>query len=215
MISHLRPLALLLLAATHALAQPRIEVVARAPLAVPAAQAGATHGLRLALAVLEETGWSAEVAGRLALEAAAILAQCGVALEAVETIRIAAPPPYRDFRTPESRALALAVPLARPALYFVDDTRQRPAFDAEAIGRGNSRSRPELADTVWITRAARDPAIALAHELAHVLMNSGEHSDAPGNLMRGETAPGATALDEAQCERLRDTAERNGLLRRR
>ena len=215
MISHLRSLAVLLLAATHALAQPAIEVVSRAPLAVPAAPAQATHALRLALAVLEDTGWTAEAAGRLALEAAGILAQCGIALESAEAIRIAAPARYRDFRTPDSRALAQALPLARPTLYFVADTRQRPAYDAEAIGRGNSRSRPELADTVWITRAARDPGIALAHELAHVLMDSGEHSDAPGNLMRDETSPGATRLDDAQCARLRGTAERNGLLRRR
>ena len=64
-----------------------------------------------------------------------------------------------------------------------------PAFDAEAIGRGNSGSRPELRDTVWIALGSRDLGIVLAHELAHVLMDSGEHSDEPGNLMRDETAP--------------------------
>ena len=49
------------------------------------------------------------------------------------------------------RALLTARELARtlrhqaPAVYFVDDTRQDPAFDAEAIGRGNSRMRDETA----------------------------------------------------------------------
>ncbi len=216
MISHLRPLLLpLLLVATPACAQPAIEVISRAALASPAAPASATHDLALTLAVLEDSGWTGEAAAAAAREAADILAQCGVAPGRIELVRIAAPPPFRDFATARSRALARAVPLPRPAVYFVADTRQRPAFDAEAIGRGNSRARPELADTVWITRATRDPGIALAHELAHVLMDSGEHADAPGNLMRDETAPENTRLDPAQCARLRDTAERNGLLRRR
>ena len=92
------------------------------------------------------------------------------------------------------------------------DTRSRPAFDAEAIGRGNSRTRPELADTVWMTVATRDAGTALAHELAHVLMDTGEHSDEPGNLMRDETTAGNTVLSETQCARLGETGSGNGLL---
>jgi hypothetical protein len=103
--------------------------------------------------------------------------------------------------------------VARPAVYFVRDTRSRPAFDAEAIGRGNSRTRPEIADTVWMTAAARDPGVVLAHELAHVLMDSGEHSEEAGNLMRGETSARNTSLSARQCARLRDTGTANGLLK--
>ncbi len=84
--------------------------------------------------------------------------------------------------------------------------------EAEAIGRGNSRSRPELADTVWIVHDARDPGVALAHELAHVLLDSGEHSDEPGNLMRDETTPQNTRLSAVQCERLRASGAAHGLL---
>ena len=65
---------------------------------------------------------------------------------------------------------------------------------------------------MWVTHGTRDPGIAVAHELAHVLMDSGEHSDAPGNLMRDETAPGSTKLSEPQCARLRDIGSANGLL---
>ena len=75
-------------------------------------------------------------------------------------------------------------------------------------------TRPELADTVWMTAATRDAGVALAHELAHVLMDSGEHSDEPGNLMRDETSPTNTALSVTQCTRLRETALSNGLLQR-
>jgi hypothetical protein len=44
-------------------------------------------------------------------------------------------------------------------------------------------------------------------------MDSGEHSEEPGNLMRDETSAGSTVLSAAQCTRLRDTGRANGLLR--
>lgn len=176
------------------------------------APATSTHRLQLTLVTLEGSGWTRERALGVVREAAPILARCGVALARAELVRLAVSPRYLDFSTPSARELARAFPVARPAIYFVRDTRSRPAFDAEAIGRGNSRTRPELADTVWITAAARDPAVVLAHELAHVLMDSGEHSDAPGNLMRDETSARNTTLNAAQCARMRDSATANGLL---
>ncbi len=48
--------------------------------------------------------------------------------------------------------------------------------------------------------------------LLHVLMDSGEPSEEPGNLMRDETSAKSTALTAAQCVRLRDNASGNGLL---
>jgi predicted metalloendopeptidase len=65
---------------------------------------------------------------------------------------------------------------------------------------------------VWIALGARDLPLVIAHELAHVLANSGDHSDAPGNLMQAETANGRTELDAAQCMNIRETATANGLL---
>ncbi len=195
-------------------AQPQVTLLDRqtltaADLGTPAAP---THRLHLTLVRLEATGWTRERTIAVVREAAPILAQCGVALARAELVTLSVSPRYLDFPTPAAGALARAYPTPRPAIYFVRDTRSRPAFDAEAIGRGNSRTRPELADTVWITVATRDPGVALAHELAHVLMDSGEHSEAPGNLMRDETAARNTALTAAQCARLRDTASANGLL---
>ncbi len=144
-----------------------------------------------------------------------ILAQCNIRISRAEMLRISVPEPYRDFATPRSRTLAAALALPKPTLYFVADTRQRPAFDAEAIGRGNSRTRPELADTVWITRDAgrRDTGIVMAHELAHVLMDSGAHVSAPGNLMAEFTAPDNTALTDDQCRQMHESGTRHGLLR--
>ena len=143
---------------------------------------------------------------------APVLARCGVRLVDVKLELIDAPARFRYYRTPVAREFAQLVPAPRPAIYFVEDTLNRPAFDAEAIGRGNSAGRPELTDTIWVAAGTRDLPIVLAHELAHVLMDSGAHEDEPGNLMRAETAPGNTRLTATQCARMRETAERNGLL---
>lgn len=158
--------------------------------------------------------WSREDILAATGRAAEILGPCGVKLAQAELVLVDAPRQYHYFDTPVSRELARALQPAKPAIYFVTDTRQQPAFDAEAIGKGNSKTRPELADSVWMTRATRDPGIALAHELAHVLMDSGEHVEEKGSLMREDTAPENTRLSAAQCAQLRETAEKNGLLRR-
>jgi len=190
---HAPLLLLILLAALPALAQERAE-------------------MRLTLVLFAGGAWPESEAVAAAREAAAILDQCGVAAAPMKLLRADEGPAFRMYQTPRSRVLARKLRPHRPAIFFVDGTLQRPAYDAEAIGRGNSRTRPELADTVWIVRDARDPGVALAHELAHVLMDSGEHSDEPGNLMRDETAPQDTRLSEAQCARLRATGLANGLL---
>jgi hypothetical protein len=189
----MRVFLLLLLAALPALAQERPE-------------------LRLTLVLLAGGAWPESEAVSAAQEAARILGQCGIDVAPLDVVRAQVEPRFRLFHTPRSRALARKLQPRRPAVFFVDGTLQQPAYDAEAIGRGNSRSRPELADTVWIVRDARDPAIVLAHELAHVLMDSGEHSGEPGNLMRDETTPANTRLSDAQCTRLRQTGVSNGLL---
>ena len=211
----MRILLILLLASLPALAQnqepvsvlERREIVLEFPAGSPGPE------LRLTLAYLEGSGWAPEPIIAAATVSARILGQCGVALKGVELLRIAAPIRFHDFLTPVSRELAATLQLGKPTVYFIAGTRQNPAFDAEAIGRGNSRTRPELRDTVWVTRGTRDLGIALAHELAHVLMDSGEHSEESGNLMREDTSPENTRLSAAQCTRLRETGTANGLLR--
>lgn len=214
MNSYLRTLVVLLLAACPALARDSgsIAVLERRDLPLESSADSPSHRIRLTLAYLEGGGWAPEAIHSAIRQSAQILAQCGVALEKAELVLIGAPARHRDFFTPASRELARTIPLGKPTVYFVTGTRQRPAFDAEAIGRGNSRTRPELADTVWVTLGTRDLGIAIAHELAHVLMDSGEHSEEPGNLMREDTAPANTRLTDGQCARLRETGSANGLL---
>jgi len=167
--------------------------------------------LRLSIANIDR--WD-DVEMTAALRSAAkILAQCEIRITSAELLQITVPETHRHFDTPRSRELADALALPKPTLFFTAGTRQLPAFDAEAIGRGNSRSRPELTDTVWIARGARDLGLVIAHELAHVLMDSGAHANSPGNLMAEETSPQNTQLNAIQCTQIRNTGMRNGLLR--
>lgn len=170
-----------------------------------------THTLELRAVNLG--GWPDNTIRPALQQTALILAQCSVAISRVDLLQVTAPESHRYFDTLRSRELARALDLPRPAVFFAAGTRQVPAFDAEAIGRGNSRTRPELADTVWIAQGARDLGIVVAHELAHVLMDSGGHDNRPGNLMAESTTPQNTQLTAAQCERLTATGRRHGLLR--
>jgi hypothetical protein len=172
----------------------------------------ATQRLRLEIVMMQGAGWSADRILDATKRAARILAQCGIRTTFVELAEFDGPTRYRHLDTPVSRELARRVRLAPPAIFFVADTLNRPAFDAEAIGRGNSRSRPELTDTVWITAGTRDLPNVIAHELSHVLANSGEHSDLANNLMRDESASGSTVLTTAQCWHITEAGAANGLL---
>ena len=196
-------------AAAHA---QTLRVVSLQALPVPSVVRGATHDLRLSLYGFTGTRWVVAEIAAAVLEASSLLAQCGVALAGVDLRMLEAPRRFHFYATPVSRALLRELTVPRPAIFFVEDSRNDPAFDAEAIGRGNAATRPELADTVWVAHGARDLAIALAHELVHLLSDSGAHSDTPGNLMRADTAPGNDRLTGEQCRRMRERGAANGLL---
>ena len=204
--AHAQPVAPLRLADTWPLSEHALPYAGPAP---------STHRLQLDLFMFRDTSWEPERILAAVREAAAILAQCGIRLERAELYRFeGGDPGLRYLSTPVSRALVRRVRPAKPAVFFVRDTRHVPTFDAEAFGTGNTATRPELVFTVWMTAWIRDLPLALAHELAHVLLDSGEHSIEPGNLMRDETAPGNTRLTPAQCASMIETGERNGLLQR-
>ena len=173
----------------------------------------ATHDLTLYAHTFRGTRWQSDEIIAAVLEAGRLLAQCDIALAGTELRVIDAPRRFHYFYTPASRELLRTLKAPRPALFFVEDTRNRPAYDAEAIGLKNSKPRPELAHTLWVAHGARDLPYAIAHELVHVLSDSGAHSDEPGNLMREETAPGNDRLTSAQCELIRSRGAANGLLR--
>lgn len=197
--------------AAPAHAQEEIRVLESRPLAAVESRE-ASHGLRLALYLFRGSRWSPQEIAAAVTESGQLLAQCGVALSAADLHVLQAPNRFHLYATSVSRELLRRLPVRKPAIFFVDDTRNDPPFDAEAIGRANSASRPELADTVWVAHGTRDLPRALAHELVHLLSDSGEHSDAPGNLMRPDTSPATVRLAPAQCERMRAYGTANGLL---
>ena len=177
------------------------------------AGAGATHRLALVLFAFRDTAWKPPAILQAARAAAPLLAQCGVRLAGAELRELeGGEPELRDLYTPLARQLVRRLQPSKPAVFFMRDTRNRPAFEGETFGRGNTRTRPELAGTVWLTEGSRDLPVALAHELAHVLMDSGEHAEEPGNLMREDTAPENTWLSPAQCERMRVNGTANSWL---
>ncbi len=212
--------AILAAASACACAQPApLRIVDTWPLTAHdlryAGPAPATHRLQLALFMFDDTPWRREIILQAVRDIAPILAQCGVRVERAELKRLGGGDPrLRDLAAPVSRQLVRRMQPAKPAVFFVRDTLHSPAFDAEAFGRDNTATRPELAGTVWITAQIADLPVALAHELAHALMDSGEHSPDPGNLMREATAPDATRLAPEQCRRLVTNGTQNGWLQR-
>ena len=187
--------------AAASLAAPSMaqETVLRAKLAVNAV-------------LVEDTGWQEDTVRAGITSALAIFEQCGITSGGVVLSRVHTLPAMRDLFTPASRRLATEVNPARPAVFFVARTRNVPAFDAEAFGAGNTQTRMELRDTIWITRGTPDLPEAIAHELFHVLANSGGHSEDRSNLMHQATAPGRRQLTAAQCALMVDTARKNKLL---
>ena len=163
--------------------------------------------------VIKDTGWQTVDVRQALAQALPILAQCGIAPQRIKFVQVATPVVYRDLAPQAARQLAAQLAPTRPALFFVRNTRMRPAFEAEAFGLGNTRTRPELVNTVWVTRSAPDLPETLAHELFHVIANSGEHSGDETNLMYDHTAPGRQQLTPAQCTTLREAGLKNRLLR--
>ena len=198
--------------AEPALQELRSWTLAKGDLASPAHPSA--YGLHLEMAMLRGTRWAPGAVLDTVKRAAGILAQCGIRIELARLHEFDGPRRYRYLSTPDSREFARRTGLRKPAIFFVDDTRMEPAFEAESVGRTNARSRPEMTDTVWITSGTRDLPVALAHELVHVLANSGAHSSLPRNLMRERTTPLNTTLAPSQCSAIVSTAHANGLLDR-
>ena len=165
-----------------------------------------THTVALDVVILDGAGWRIPEIHRTVGRAAEILAQCGVSFARTRLRVVEAPRRYRHLHDTWSRRLVKRLDPARPAVFFVEETLREPAFEAEAFGQANTRGTPDLRDTVWITRAAEDVGVVLAHELFHVLADLGQHETAPGNLMNERVDGRNTRLHDWQCERLRKVA---------
>ena len=169
------------------------------------------YTVALDLMVVSGAGWRVPEILRAVRRTAGILAQCEVAVSRARLRMVEAPRRYRYLHDAWSRRLVQRLDPSRPAVFFVEETLREPAFEAEAFGQSNTRHMRALRDTVWITRAARDVGVVLAHELFHVLADLGRHETDPGNLMNERVTGGNTRLHDWQCERMRKVATAFGL----
>lgn len=168
--------------------------------------------LEPAFAYFEDTAWNRDELRRHARRMASILMQCDIHVPEVDVRILDGPDVFHHFHDRIAGELVNRLKLPKPTMFFVRDTLQVKAYDAEAIGKSNSATRPALRYTVWLTEGTRDPGVALAHELVHILMDSGRHVDTPDNLMRGETTPSGTDLTPEQCEATVEQGTKNALL---
>jgi len=150
-------------------------------------------------------------------QAADIFSQCAIAIPKVEVYKadVAAHQQYLATGPAKTvmQSLRSTGPKRKLTIVLAHDTRMQMAFDAEAFGRANTRNRSWLTDSVWLTAGLRDDGIALAHEMFHVLANSGDHSSDEGNLMLARTTGKNTSLTAKQCMAASETALRQGLIR--
>ncbi len=164
------------------------------------------------LVMINDSGWDGNEILQLVQRSADIIRQCDIDLLPAKMLEVSAPDGVRDFSRSNAKLLTDKVGSQGPRVFFGRDTLDRPAFEAVTFGTANSNSNPALRFTVWITAATRDPHIALAHELAHVLLDDGSHTPSPGNLMHSDTSSGSVELSAKQCTKMRHMAGLNGLL---
>ena len=184
-----------------------------------------THnlGFRLSLDVLLlDPQWSSTRIRQALQQAYQILAQCDIGPGMVTAFTVQADDYLLDLSTGSARSLLEAtaarqpvshnpVP-AHPVVVFARDTHMQASYLGEAFGLGNTRRRPWLANSVWLMHDVDDAAIALAHELFHVLANNGAHVEGRPNLMQANTRPENTELTAVQCQQAQNMGLANGLL---
>ena len=172
-------------------------------------QTGTGFLLPLDILVLDSR-WSHANVERAVQRAYEILAQCSIVAGTVSINAVDGEDYLRDLSTGSARTLFQDTGTGQVRVVFARDTRMQAAFDGEAFGLGNTRMRPWLAPSVWLMRGVDDPGVALAHELYHVIANSGEHVEGVANLMQGRTRPESQQLTPDQCR----LAQANGVANR-
>jgi hypothetical protein len=163
---------------------------------------GNLAALKLPLDILIlDPRWSYQGIEQTVQTAYDILGQCGITTGDISIHSFAGEDYLRDLSTGGSRTLLEAASMTNLRVVFARDTRMLDPFTGEAFGLGNTRKRPWLTNSVWLMLDVEDTGIALAHELYHVISNSGEHVEGAGNLMQSRTDVDNLALTTQQCQR--------------
>jgi hypothetical protein len=169
--------------------------------------------LNLHLAVLQGSDWKTDKIASMVESTADILAQCDIRLVRATLHSLQVPQYLMDFHAGTAKTLIDHTDLPTPTIFLVRNTNMEIGFDGEAFGHANTATRFWLRYTVWLVADTEHPAIALAHELFHVLTDSGKHWSSKGNLMHESTHIGNTQLTASQCRRAQEIGLRHGLLK--
>ena len=141
-----------------------------------------------------------------------ILGQCGISAGDASIRSFVGEDYLRDLSTGSARTLLGAINTRGATVVFARDTHMQEPFTGEAFGLGNTRRRPWLANSVWLMLDIEDEGLALAHELFHLISNTGEHVGVSGNLMQARTQIDSQTLTAEQCQNARITGVANRLL---
>ena len=169
------------------------------------------YALSLDILVLDE-GWAPRIADTVQ-RAYQILGQCEITRGELSMRLLDGADYLRDLSTGNALTLLGDSPSVPIQVVFARDTRMQEPYTGEAFGLANTRKRPWLANSVWLMLDVDDPAIALAHELYHVLANDGSHIEGTANLMQGRTRPDAVTLTADQCLKAQLNSLEHGLIK--
>jgi len=159
------------------------------------------------------TNWTENDIRRIFNHAAEILSQCDIFISHLVVLVLEGPVELKNFSDQRGIEIVQLIPLRRPTINFVKRSLQEEAYQAEAIGKSNSKRRPELRYTIWVTEGIEYPSIGLTHTLAQILMDEKGHVNELGNVMQPTTSPNNVRFTNVQCEKITSVGGQNGLLR--
>ncbi len=174
----------------------------------------------LTLVYLEDSAWSFKNVLSTLEGAQSVWESCGIALANIELIKIRNLVGHEGIR-PEMehdggaggefdfmrKLLELHPNLKRPIVIFFDDHKKNP--NKSEWGAGEARNKNYTKglvneDTIWMTHNAFNyyqPAdVVLAHEIGHVILNSGHEYTKEDNLMHGYYTKLSPVVTDDQCE---------------
>jgi hypothetical protein len=171
-----------------------------------------TYEFRPTLVLIDNSGWTKKLLINASTHSMEILGQCGIGVPTINLITLKTSEKYKDPDRSQRIDLARSIsPAAKPLVFFIRSAGD-VMKDAFSYGRSNTRS-AELKDTVWVKSELTDIAgVALAHELIHILSNSGEHINEPGNLMNEDADTTTVKLKPDQCNNIVRLGIENGFL---
>jgi len=162
--------------------------------------------------ILSRSGWALEDTFAGTKRALAILAQCGIYAKRIEVMIVDAPDVLNSFSNSRAKALLAKIQVSRPAVFFVHSNLELKKHEFEVVARANSKTRPELRNTIWIVRNARDVGEGLARMFMFMFLDRYEVSNDPNSLFFSDhTSYENSNINADQCSRAVQAGNEAGL----